>query len=253
MIINSSEKSFILIAATPEEREEWISAFRICIEEIKQKIEKDGAGELKSAAPVWIPDTNTERCPNCNNVFNLMRRRHHCRNCGGLTCDDCSKQRRVLKFSKTTESTEERVCDKCAKGTTVQEQREEQRDSVIIKPPPVTLPYYVDDIQIIKTCCKRTCEYSIRIPGQSITVVRTYQDFLILDGRLRQKIPKLPRLPPPDAPKGHAIKLSLMAVEKKKTAFNEYFQSCSQVTHQNGKEDSDFFLQELERFVGFKI
>ena len=39
--------------------------------------------------PTDEPDTNPS-CHVCAGDFNALRRRHHCRNCGGLCCDKCS-------------------------------------------------------------------------------------------------------------------------------------------------------------------
>lgn len=42
----------------------------------------------------WVPDEAAERCPRCGRDFTAFaRRRHHCRSCGGLLCDDCSPHR----------------------------------------------------------------------------------------------------------------------------------------------------------------
>lgn len=40
--------------------------------------------------PRWIPDTEAPRCMSCDQAFTTFRRRHHCRNCGGVFCGVCS-------------------------------------------------------------------------------------------------------------------------------------------------------------------
>lgn len=40
--------------------------------------------------PRWIPDDEAPRCMACNLQFTTFRRRHHCRNCGGVYCGVCS-------------------------------------------------------------------------------------------------------------------------------------------------------------------
>lgn len=40
---------------------------------------EDGAVET---APVWLPDEEAPSCMSCHTVFTVIRRRHHCRNCG---------------------------------------------------------------------------------------------------------------------------------------------------------------------------
>lgn len=42
-------------------------------------------------APKWIPDNDAPLCMNCAEPFHaFFRRRHHCRNCGGVFCNVCS-------------------------------------------------------------------------------------------------------------------------------------------------------------------
>lgn len=38
----------------------------------------------------WMKDESSSKCQCCGKSFNLMRRRHHCRFCGKLYCNDCS-------------------------------------------------------------------------------------------------------------------------------------------------------------------
>jgi hypothetical protein len=39
--------------------------------------------------PVWVPDELVSHCP-CSLQFTIIRRRHHCRNCGQIYCNNCS-------------------------------------------------------------------------------------------------------------------------------------------------------------------
>ena len=43
--------------------------------------------------PEWAPDSSTDRCTRCQNVFTFWQRRHHCRACGQLFDDMCSSDR----------------------------------------------------------------------------------------------------------------------------------------------------------------
>ncbi|XP_032235700.1 rabenosyn-5 [Nematostella vectensis] len=38
----------------------------------------------------WVADSEVDFCPICKKSFNLARRRHHCRLCGGIICAKCS-------------------------------------------------------------------------------------------------------------------------------------------------------------------
>eukprot|EP00743_Colponemidia_sp_Colp-15_P007507 GILK01008114.1.p1 GENE.GILK01008114.1~~GILK01008114.1.p1 ORF type:complete len:750 (-),score=75.21 GILK01008114.1:177-2426(-) len=58
-----------------------------------------------------VPSADVTSCMQCNVQFTFIKRRHHCRNCGGIFCDDCSKQRRFVPGTSFQEAV--RVCDGC--------------------------------------------------------------------------------------------------------------------------------------------
>ena len=37
----------------------------------------------------WVKDENVYNCYKCNSKFNLINRKHHCRNCGKIFCFEC--------------------------------------------------------------------------------------------------------------------------------------------------------------------
>lgn len=45
----------------------------------------------KRKPAIWIPDKKVNRCFDCNNNFNIMKRKHHCRLCGRIFCSYCTK------------------------------------------------------------------------------------------------------------------------------------------------------------------
>ena len=61
----------------------------------------------------WVPDSERIACSLCNKKFNTGRRKHHCRQCGDIFCDDCSKGRKVVvrpaSGSPKTEKANEKV------------------------------------------------------------------------------------------------------------------------------------------------
>jgi len=57
----------------------------------------------------WEEDSKATNCKFCTKDFNLARRKHHCRNCGGIFCDDCSDNK--MKLPSSAKSV--RVCDTC--------------------------------------------------------------------------------------------------------------------------------------------
>ena len=49
--------------------------------------------------PVWQPNKDVTKCNLCKATFTLLRRKHHCRECGKIMCNDCSRfpKRRLCK------------------------------------------------------------------------------------------------------------------------------------------------------------
>lgn len=44
----------------------------------------------------WMNDSESDCCLECNSSFSLLLRRHHCRRCGGLFCDNCTSKRIII-------------------------------------------------------------------------------------------------------------------------------------------------------------
>lgn len=50
-------------------------------------------GNRQYVLPKWQPDSEASECPICKRQFSLLFRRHHCRKCGRVVCNDCSPHR----------------------------------------------------------------------------------------------------------------------------------------------------------------
>lgn len=61
--------------------------------------------------PRWIPDDEAPRCMACGQGFTTFRRRHHCRNCGGVFCGVCSSTSAPLPKYGWIKAV--RVCKEC--------------------------------------------------------------------------------------------------------------------------------------------
>lgn len=51
---------------------------------------RTGRKTLERSLVPWIADSEVKFCPICKKPFNVTRRRHHCRLCGGIMCAKCS-------------------------------------------------------------------------------------------------------------------------------------------------------------------
>lgn len=70
-------------------------------------------------APVWVADELVTNCNSCGQSFNLIRRRHHCRNCGHIYCNQCSSHYVPLKQFGYNRPV--RVCDLCFRSYPIHE------------------------------------------------------------------------------------------------------------------------------------
>lgn len=62
-------------------------------------------------APIWVPDGMAASCTACDLTFTLIRRRHHCRNCGQIYCSNCSSH--AIRLGQFGYTKPVRVCDPC--------------------------------------------------------------------------------------------------------------------------------------------
>ncbi|KAE8124659.1 hypothetical protein FH972_019524 [Carpinus fangiana] len=68
---------------------------------------------LEAEPPKWLADSAASACMLCNVRFHpIICSRHHCRFCGGIFCNRCSKGRCLLP-PKFRTGNPERVCDVC--------------------------------------------------------------------------------------------------------------------------------------------
>eukprot|EP00761_Pharyngomonas_kirbyi_P004479 gb/GECH01004484.1/.p1 GENE.gb/GECH01004484.1/~~gb/GECH01004484.1/.p1 ORF type:complete len:1003 (+),score=161.28 gb/GECH01004484.1/:1-3009(+) len=74
-------------------------------------ISAGGAQSGCICAHMWVPDKDVSECMQCRGPFTMTRRRHHCRNCGGVFCASCSGNKlSLLRFGYAKPV---RVCDGC--------------------------------------------------------------------------------------------------------------------------------------------
>ncbi|KAL6061854.1 early endosome antigen 1 [Balamuthia mandrillaris] len=67
--------------------------------------------ETKWSAENWQPDSEVSKCNKCGKGFSLINRKHHCRNCGYIFCDNCTSYR--LRLLDKGHKDPVRVCTSC--------------------------------------------------------------------------------------------------------------------------------------------
>ncbi|CUF11124.1 zinc finger protein, putative [Bodo saltans] len=60
----------------------------------------------------WHADKAQPECEGCYKPFTFTVRRHHCRDCGGIFCHQCSS-RAVIMFHRASPTTRVRICKFC--------------------------------------------------------------------------------------------------------------------------------------------
>eukprot|EP00947_MAST-08B_sp_MAST-8B-sp1_P002427 g2427.t1 len=136
--VQSPEKSFVVSAASADEKADWLEALTAALATLNKEVVKVGTNKKQSghvirqgsmngsggmgrsltdseraaaAAPVWTADKEAKWCNICSKEFTFIRRRHHCRQCGRVVCDACSQCRVLLP--SVDKSKPVRVCDNC--------------------------------------------------------------------------------------------------------------------------------------------
>nr|XP_016483182.1 PREDICTED: zinc finger FYVE domain-containing protein 16-like [Nicotiana tabacum] len=97
----------------------WISSHLIeqAWKEMAQTLTEANFGNaqeiLEADPPKWLPDSASSSCMLCSVRFHpIMCSRHHCRFCGGIFCNECTKGRSLLP-EKFRTGEPQRVCDVC--------------------------------------------------------------------------------------------------------------------------------------------
>ncbi|CAG8510281.1 10998_t:CDS:10, partial [Scutellospora calospora] len=61
--------------------------------------------------PVWVDDETVKTCKGCETSFTPLRRKHHCRQCGNIFCQECTSKNIALPQLGYVKP--ERVCSGC--------------------------------------------------------------------------------------------------------------------------------------------
>ncbi|CAI9725684.1 and FYVE domain-containing 2 isoform X3 [Octopus vulgaris] len=103
------ERSHLHLQQTVEEQEATLAELGTHLSQSKLKMEdmKEAHSALREAQ--WASDRDSKQCKQCTKLFSVSRRKHHCRNCGYIFCNECSDNKMPLPSSAKPG----RVCDTC--------------------------------------------------------------------------------------------------------------------------------------------
>eukprot|EP01060_Flectonema_neradi_P003634 TRINITY_DN1234_c5_g1_i1.p1 TRINITY_DN1234_c5_g1~~TRINITY_DN1234_c5_g1_i1.p1 ORF type:complete len:297 (+),score=66.92 TRINITY_DN1234_c5_g1_i1:54-893(+) len=66
---------------------------------------------IDATRPSWTSDSEQSHCYGCSKRFTFKRRRHHCRHCGDIFCNDCTKAKALIHRMHYKKPV--RVCKPC--------------------------------------------------------------------------------------------------------------------------------------------
>jgi hypothetical protein len=98
---------------------QWFLRWHQQIWELSWKKKNEDFSELSDAPTRWMDDGAVRECCGCYRQFNFVRRRHHCRACGKVYCENCVRELRIVPT--VSETVPVRCCNECVAIMDIQE------------------------------------------------------------------------------------------------------------------------------------
>ncbi|XP_052069941.1 RUN and FYVE domain-containing protein 2-like isoform X2 [Mytilus californianus] len=103
------QKGHLSLQKACEEQERALAELGSHLSESKLRVEDMKEAQMATKDLQWKGDKDASCCKTCEKEFSISRRKHHCRNCGNIFCNECSDNKMPLPSSAKPV----RVCDDC--------------------------------------------------------------------------------------------------------------------------------------------
>eukprot|EP00930_Biecheleria_cincta_P021014 TRINITY_DN15663_c0_g1_i1.p1 TRINITY_DN15663_c0_g1~~TRINITY_DN15663_c0_g1_i1.p1 ORF type:complete len:282 (-),score=50.81 TRINITY_DN15663_c0_g1_i1:49-894(-) len=102
---------------------------------MKAMMERKKTDLSKPGRENWVPDNAVSSCKECNAAFSWFTRKHHCRSCGCIFCDNCTKYRIQVKRSHYAvgEEKQKRACAACFLGKSQQQKNDTRPQALALR------------------------------------------------------------------------------------------------------------------------
>lgn len=90
---SSDQREVIDLTSSSPVQEDSNSALPVPVPTPTRITRTPSNGSRGYVVPKWQPDAEVSECPICHRQFGFLFRRHHCRKCGRVVCNDCSPHR----------------------------------------------------------------------------------------------------------------------------------------------------------------
>ncbi|XP_006007930.1 RUN and FYVE domain-containing protein 1 [Latimeria chalumnae] len=105
-VLQDEKKEFQKVC---EDQEQALQEMGLHLSQSKLKMEDIKEVNKALKGHTWLKDDEATQCKQCQKEFSISRRKHHCRNCGGIFCNSCSSNELALSSNPKPV----RVCDIC--------------------------------------------------------------------------------------------------------------------------------------------
>jgi len=118
--------------------------------------EKDGWSPFVIKEPLWVPDKEISHCGKCAAKFSFTNRKHHCRRCGNIFCNECCATKLLLPRMSFVDPV--RVCLDCQPETKMENRFFERQLKVLLNGALFDVTY-ADSLKPVSQVCKLSLDH----------------------------------------------------------------------------------------------